>query len=145
MGGRLTTAIFIKVARTAELTHGQGMLVVVELKRIAIFNVGGCYYALDDLCAHRGGPLSEGELEGTTVVCPCHGAILYLVTGDVTRPNAPIGVVAYEVRLDGGEISIAVKVGPAWPKHCTALNRRQLFPANIPRHCPRHAHEHFYT
>ena len=101
-------ATFITVARTNELTPGQGKLVEVNQKRIALFNVGGRYYALDDMCPHRGGPLSEGELEGTAVVCPWHGAIFDLATGNVTRPHGPAGVATYDVRLKGEEIVIAV-------------------------------------
>ena len=101
-------ATFITVARTDELPPGQGKLVEVKQKRIALFNVGGRYYALDDMCPHRGGPLSEGELEGAAVVCPWHGAIFDLATGNVTRPPAAAGVVTYDVRRDGEEIAIAV-------------------------------------
>jgi nitrite reductase (NADH) small subunit len=101
-------ATFVTVARTDELTPGQGKLVEVNRKRIALFNVGGRYYALDDTCPHRGAPLSEGELEGTAVVCPWHGAIFDLGTGDVTRPPAAVGVATYDVRIDGEEIAIAV-------------------------------------
>jgi nitrite reductase (NADH) small subunit len=63
-------ASFVTVARTDELTPGQGRLVQLNDKRIALFHVGGRYYAIDDVCPHRGGPLSEGELEGAAVVCP---------------------------------------------------------------------------
>lgn len=101
-------ATFITVARTDELVPGQGKLVEVHQKRIALFNVGGRYFALDDICPHRGAPLSEGELEGTAVVCPWHGAIFDLETGNVTRPPAAIGVATYDVRVDAGEIAIAV-------------------------------------
>jgi nitrite reductase/ring-hydroxylating ferredoxin subunit len=96
------------VARTDELAPGQGKLVEVRQKRIALFNVGGRYHALDDTCPHRGAPLSEGELEGAAVVCPWHGAILDLATGNVTRPPAVAGIATYDVRLDGEEIAIAV-------------------------------------
>ncbi len=101
-------ATFITVARTADLAPGQGKLVEVNDKRIALFNVGGRYYALDDVCPHRGAPLSEGEIEGTAVVCPWHGAIFDLGTGDIIRPPAATGVTTYAVRLDGEEIAIAV-------------------------------------
>jgi 3-phenylpropionate/trans-cinnamate dioxygenase ferredoxin subunit len=106
--GKLTMATFITIARTDELPPGQGKLVEVNQKRIALFNVGGCYYALDDMCPHRGGPLSEGELEGATVVCPWHGAIFDLATGNVTRPPGTAGVATYDVRLKGEEIVIVV-------------------------------------
>jgi nitrite reductase/ring-hydroxylating ferredoxin subunit len=101
-------ATFAKVARTDELPPGQAKLVEVMRKRIVLFNVGGHYYAIDDVCPHRGGPLSEGELEGTTVICPWHGAIFDLATGEVKRSPAAVGVATYEVRLDGGDIAIAV-------------------------------------
>ena len=101
-------ATFITVARTDELAPGQGKLVEVKQKRIALFNVGGRYYALDDMCPHRGGPLSEGEIEGEAGVCPWHGATFDLSTGSVTRLPAAAGIATYDVRLDGGEIAIAV-------------------------------------
>jgi nitrite reductase/ring-hydroxylating ferredoxin subunit len=101
-------ATFMTVARTDELPPGQGKVVEVKHKRIAVFNAGGRYYALDDTCPHRGAPLSEGELEGAAVVCPWHGAIFDLATGEVTRPPAAVGVATYDVRIDGQEIAIAV-------------------------------------
>jgi nitrite reductase/ring-hydroxylating ferredoxin subunit len=101
-------ATFVKVARSDELAAGQSKLVEVNHKRIALFNAGGRYYAVDDTCPHRGGPLSEGELEGEAVVCPWHGAIFDLATGAVKRFPAAVGVATYEVRIEGGEIAIAV-------------------------------------
>jgi nitrite reductase/ring-hydroxylating ferredoxin subunit len=101
-------ATFMTVARTDELTPGQGKLVEVNQQRIALFNVGGRYYAVDDICPHRGGPLSEGELEGTTVACPWHGATFDVATGEVTRSPAAVGVATYAVRVEGEAIAIAV-------------------------------------
>ena len=101
-------AAFVTVARTDELTPGQGKLVEVNQKCIALFNVGGHYYALDDRCPHRGAPLSEGELEGQTVVCPWHAAVFDLATGNVIQPPAAGRVATYDVRLNGEEITIAV-------------------------------------
>jgi len=101
-------ATFVQVATTHELSPGQGKLVEVNQKRIALFNTGGQFYAIDDICPHRGGPLSEGELEGETVVCPWHGAIFALRTGAVTRPPAAIGVMTYETRVQGDAIEIAI-------------------------------------
>ncbi len=101
-------ATFVTVARTEDLAAGQGKLVEVNQKRIALFNVGGHYYAIADVCPHRGGPLSEGELDGAAVVCPWHGAIFDLATGEVTRAPAAAGVATYDVRVEGEEIAIAV-------------------------------------
>jgi nitrite reductase/ring-hydroxylating ferredoxin subunit len=101
-------ATFVKVAKIDELPSGEGKLIKVNRKRIALFNVAGRYYAIDDVCPHRGASLSEGEIEGEAVVCPWHGAIFELATGEVRRFPAAAGVATYEVRLEGGEIAIAV-------------------------------------
>lgn len=99
---------FAKVARTEEIAPGQGKMVEVSGKKIAIFNVEGAHYAIDDTCTHQGGPLSEGELAGTQVTCPWHGAVYDVTTGDVLRPPAPEGVSRYNVRLSGNNIEIEV-------------------------------------
>lgn len=101
-------ATFVTVAKTHELAQDQGKLVEINRKRIALFNVGGRYYAIDDMCPHRGGPLSKGEIAGTTVVCPWHDASFDLATGAVTRSPAETGVAVYAVRIEGEDISIAV-------------------------------------
>src|SRR5207245_179427 len=59
---------------------------------IALFNVEGSFYAIDNTCTHRGGPLGEGELKGDTVACPWHGAHFNVKTGAVTVPPARAGV-----------------------------------------------------
>ena len=61
-------AEFVKAVRTAELVPGKGTVVELNGVRIAIFNVDGVFYAMNDTCTHASGPLSEGELDGT-VVC----------------------------------------------------------------------------
>ena len=66
-------ASFIKVAKVAEVPEGSGKLVEAGGKQIALFNAGGKFYAIDNACKHRGGPLAEGELDGTTMTCPWHG------------------------------------------------------------------------
>jgi nitrite reductase/ring-hydroxylating ferredoxin subunit len=99
---------FMRVATTHELSPGQGKLIEVQQKRIALFNVAGQFYAIDDMCPHRGGPLSEGELVGEAVVCPWHGAIFELRTGAVTCPPAAGGVMTYETRVQGDAIEIAI-------------------------------------
>src|SRR5262245_59839820 len=66
---------YARVASVGELAPGQSKLVEVEGKSIALFNVGGAYYALDNTCTHRGGPLAEGALDGDQVTCPWHGAV----------------------------------------------------------------------
>lgn len=76
----------MKVAKTDEVAPGQGKLVEVNGKKIALFNVEGSFYAIDDACTHLGGRLSEGFLDGNEVTCPWHGARFDIITGEVLRP-----------------------------------------------------------
>ena len=74
-------ADFVKVANTNEIEPGQARLVDVKGKEIALFNVDGEFFALDNTCTHRGGPLAEGEVAGHEVTCPWHGATFDIRTG----------------------------------------------------------------
>ena len=65
-------ATFVKIAKAADLEPGCGKSFEVNGKRIALFNVEVALYAIDDTCTHRGGPLSQGELNGN-VRCPARG------------------------------------------------------------------------
>jgi nitrite reductase/ring-hydroxylating ferredoxin subunit len=65
---------FIKVATTDEIGEQPVKSVEVDGRKITLFDVQGEIFALSDTCPHRGGPLSEGESEGTTVTCPWHSA-----------------------------------------------------------------------
>lgn len=71
----------MKVAKTNEIEPGQARLVDVQGKRIALFNVDGTFFALDNTYTHRGGPLAEGEISGHEVTCPWHGARFDVRTG----------------------------------------------------------------
>ena len=99
---------FVKVARTEDVALGRGMMVEVSGKKIAIFNVDGNYHAIDNTCTHRGGPLSEGGLEGKEVTCPWHGAVFDVTTGEVLGPPAPKPVSSYDIRLSGNDIEVEV-------------------------------------
>ena len=93
---------FIKVTTTDELEDQQAKLVEVEGQKIALFRVGEAFYALSDTCTHRGGPLSEGTVEGAEVTCPWHGARFDIKTGAVLGPPAGREVRSYPVRVTGG-------------------------------------------
>ncbi|MFQ5851114.1 MAG: Rieske (2Fe-2S) protein [Candidatus Binatia bacterium] len=99
---------FVKVAKTSEVIPGQGKMVEVNGKKIALFNVDGSFYAIDDTCTHRGGPLSEGSLGEKHVTCPWHGAVFDVTTGETLGPPAPTGVVRYNVRVEGADIEVEV-------------------------------------
>ena len=101
---------YVKVARTGEIQRDAGKRIEVAGKRIAVFNVGGTFYAIDDACTHRGGPLSEGQLNGSQVTCPWHGAIFDVTTGQVRRPPAQRDVGSYPVRVAGDDIEIELEI-----------------------------------
>ncbi|MFQ5684459.1 MAG: Rieske (2Fe-2S) protein [Candidatus Binatia bacterium] len=101
-------AEFVKVIKTSEIAPGQGRMVEVGGKKIALFNVEGTFYAIDDTCTHRGGPLSEGALDGEKVTCPWHGAVFNVTTGEVLGPPAPEGVARYNSRIDGDDIEVEI-------------------------------------
>jgi len=97
---------YVKAAAASDVGPRQGKLVELQGKKIALFNVDGTYFAIDDTCTHRGGPLSEGELEGTEVTCPWHGAVFDVRTGDVQGGPAPAKVASYPVRVAGADVEI---------------------------------------
>jgi len=97
-----------KVATVAEVPPGKTKMVESGGKKIALFNIGGTYYAIDDTCPHRGGPLSQGPVEGETVTCPWHGSKFDIKTGAVLAPPAVKGVASYRVRVSGSDIEVEV-------------------------------------
>lgn len=99
---------FHKVADMKNLAPGRGMVVEVAGNKIALFNVDGTCYAIADSCTHRGGPLSEGSLDGSTVTCPLHGAQFDVCTGENLTPPAPAGVTSYNVRVEGDDVEIEI-------------------------------------
>src|SRR5437870_203177 len=99
-------AQFIKIASTTDLAPGEAKCVEVAGKKIALFNLDGTFFAIDDTCTHRGGPLSEGEVSGEEVTCPWHGAVYNIKIGEVLGPPAPRGVASYAVRVQGSDVEV---------------------------------------
>jgi nitrite reductase (NADH) small subunit len=95
----------IKVASRAEIPEGTGKTVDLEGKKIALFNVGGNFYAIANECKHRGGPLGEGTLDGSVVTCPWHGWEYDVATG-VNLDDENVTVGCYTVKLEGDDILI---------------------------------------
>ncbi len=96
----------IKVAQTGELSPGSGKVVDADGRSIALFNVEGTYYAIDNTCTHKGGPLGEGELNGDTVTCPWHGAHFDVKTGKVLKKPAGKDVNSFPIRVVGSDILV---------------------------------------
>ena len=95
------------VASTNDLTPGERIVVDIDDIWVAIFNVDGQFYAIEDICTHDYGPLGEGTVIGKTVECPRHGATFDLETGKPTFP-AVKPVARYAVRVVGQDVQVDV-------------------------------------
>jgi nitrite reductase (NADH) small subunit len=98
----------VKVTEISQVPPGTGKAVQAGAKQVAIFNVGGTFYALDSLCTHRHGPLAEGALEGTIVTCPWHGSKFDVTSGQVVKGPASLPVSAYPVRVEGTDVLVEI-------------------------------------
>jgi nitrite reductase (NADH) small subunit len=98
----------IRVARVDELTNGRGKCVQAFGRSVALFRSGDRIYAIDDMCPHRGGPLSEGDLEESMgiVICPLHAWTFELATGAMMG-NPAFKIPTYRVEVRGDEIWLA--------------------------------------
>jgi len=100
-------ANFVKVASTSDLKPGTAMNVVVDGKTIALYNVGGKFYATDNTCVHQGGPLGEGILEGEIISCPWHMWEYNVITGEKVGMSS-IRLATYPVEVEGTDIKVGV-------------------------------------
>jgi nitrite reductase (NADH) small subunit len=96
---------FLRAARKDEIPAGAIREFAVEGKAIALANVGGQFYAINNTCLHRGGPLGSGELNGKVVTCPWHGWQYDVSTGKLTM-NPAAGVQCYGVEVRGDDIFV---------------------------------------
>jgi nitrite reductase/ring-hydroxylating ferredoxin subunit len=100
---------FVKVLNVSDLPVGESKVVEVGDRSIAIFNANGRFFALDNICAHRGGPLGEGFVDqnNLTVQCPWHGWVYGLRDG-TSAVNPMFRVECFEVLVDGDELKVAL-------------------------------------
>lgn len=101
-------AEFVKVTKITDVPHGKAVAVEVAGKKIAIFNVGGIFHAIDGACTHEAASLSDGHVEGTIVTCPLHAAMFDLTSGEHLSPPATRGVNTYDVKIEGDDVLINV-------------------------------------
>lgn len=114
--------MFTKVASKAEFKDGDKKKVTVNGQEIMVARVGDSYYAIANRCAHLGGDLSAGTLEGTTITCPRHGSQYDIRNGNNIRwlkgkgfaasmakvLKPPRGVTAYKTKLEGSDILVDI-------------------------------------
>ncbi len=99
-------ADFISVAKTSEVPDPGKLLVEVDERLVVLIHAAGHWYALDDICTHDGGPLSEGPLDAAagSLACPRHGAKFDIRTGAALTMPATKPTVAHEVKVEGDQV-----------------------------------------
>ena len=96
----------MKVAQTSEIAPGTFKTVEIEGELIAVFNINGELYAIQDVCTHDGGILTGGKVNGYIVECPRHGAQFDIKTGMVLRMPAVEPIKTYPVKVEGQEVFV---------------------------------------
>jgi nitrite reductase/ring-hydroxylating ferredoxin subunit len=97
---------FMAVSRAGDLKEGDIQAFKVLDTRVAVANVAGTLYAFGDTCTHLQCSLAEGDLEGTTVTCRCHGSQFDVSSGAVLKGPAQEPVETYETRVEDGNLKI---------------------------------------
>lgn len=87
-----------------------GNMMGVELNNISLLiaNVNGDYYAMGDVCTHMGCNISDGELKGETVECPCHGSVFNVKTGAVVSGPAGKAALSFPLTVYGDKIMVDI-------------------------------------
>ncbi|HXZ12790.1 MAG TPA: Rieske 2Fe-2S domain-containing protein [Candidatus Sulfotelmatobacter sp.] len=98
---------FLRAAKKDEVPAGTIREFQLDGKTVAVANVAGKIFAINNVCLHRGGPLGQGDLAGQVVTCPWHGWQYDVTTGKLTT-NPAIGVETYKVELRGDDIFVEI-------------------------------------
>ena len=99
---------FVRAAKIGELPPGTVREFQIEGKAVALANVEGKIYAINNTCLHRGGPLGQGTLEGNVLTCPWHGWQFDVTSGKVLE-NPQAGVDCYATELRGEDIFVDLR------------------------------------
>jgi 3-phenylpropionate/trans-cinnamate dioxygenase ferredoxin subunit len=99
-------AEWVTVAKTSELQPGQQRIVDIDGASIAVFNLNGKYFAIENVCTHDGGVLTGGCVEGDQIICPRHGARFSIPTGEALTAPAYEPIATFPLRIKDEEIQI---------------------------------------
>jgi nitrite reductase (NADH) small subunit len=103
----MNAGTWIRIIACDSLPPREGRTLLVGRRQIALFNLGDRFFAVDNRCPHKGGPLADGIVSGDSVVCPLHAWKVDLATGSVERPaGASACTQAYDVRVDDGMVML---------------------------------------
>jgi 3-phenylpropionate/trans-cinnamate dioxygenase ferredoxin component len=102
---------FVEVARVEEVPPGTATVIEVGGLELALVNVDGSFFAVDNECTHRGGFLGEGEINTDwnewAIECPLHGSVFDVRTGEVLNPPALTPVRTYPVEVEEGAVKVS--------------------------------------
>ncbi len=93
--------MLVRIGNATDVADGQMRVFDVAGTKVNVSNTGGRLYAFDDTCTHMGCSLANGELEGTTVTCACHGSQFDVTSGAVVRGPAHLPVRSRAVQVEG--------------------------------------------
>jgi nitrite reductase/ring-hydroxylating ferredoxin subunit len=96
---------FVRVAATAEIPVGAARSFWLQRYEVAVFNVAGEFFALENSCPHQGGPIADGWLEGPLITCPWHAWCFDVRTGKMTLGDFA-RVAQFDVRVENGAIYV---------------------------------------
>jgi 3-phenylpropionate/trans-cinnamate dioxygenase ferredoxin subunit len=105
----MTEARYISIGRQEDVPPGEVRIYESGDHRVAVCNVDGRLYAVEDVCSHDDGPLGEGELDGFCIECPRHGAQFDVRDGAVVTPPASAPIRSFPLRIENGEIQIEME------------------------------------
>jgi len=101
---------WIDVAKKSELAMGERLVVDSDAGAIAVFNLAGELYAIEDVCTHDGGELASGACEGDEIICPRHGARFCIRNGKSLTPPAYEDIESFPVRVENGMVQVDIDV-----------------------------------
>lgn len=99
---------FYEIVDVSELPNGEQIFFSIGDETLVMFNIAGAYYAIADQCSHDHGPVGEGELMGTEIKCPRHGARFDLKTGKALSMPAREDIPAFPVRVTNGKVQVGI-------------------------------------
>jgi len=100
---------FLRVCKTADVPDPGKTVFEVDDRFIVLIHLDGEFYALDDACTHDGGPLGDGLLEGSQIICPRHGAIFDVRTGQALCMPAVQATTAHEVKVECDDVFVRIR------------------------------------
>ena len=104
----MSVSDYFQVASLADLPVGKTLCVEVSGREVLLCHTSGGVFAVDNICSHADARLCEGKLKGQKIICPLHGAAFDVRDGNALTRPAVKPIASYEVRLEEGDIFVAL-------------------------------------